>query len=79
MCKQSNQGVNTRWEAGETGCAQLILGLQRALTGVEAGQLLEAVATNAGAVIDIPAWCRITGHELVSGEHPVYIIRKKGD
>jgi hypothetical protein len=24
----------------------------------------------------MPAWCRMTGHTLVSQQHPVYLIKK---
>ena len=48
--------------------------------GMEAmrpGQLLRLTATDPGARADIPAWCRMTGHTLVTEEHPVYQIRRK--
>jgi len=35
------------------------------------------IAHDLGAPADIPAWCRLTGHTLVSQEHPVYRIRRK--
>ena len=34
---------------------------------------------DAGAPADIPAWCRMTGHTLVSTQHPVYLIQRKED
>jgi hypothetical protein len=27
----------------------------------------------------LPAWCRMTGHILVSADHPVYVIQRKTD
>ena len=32
------------------------------------GDILEVICTDPGAVNDIPAWCRINGHEVVSTE-----------
>ena len=49
------------------------------LDKLQANELLELVARSAGASVDVPAWCRITGHGLVLAIHPRYIIRKKGD
>ena len=78
MRQNTDQHI-ARWEAGDAGCAQLIIGLKRALDGVAGGECLEVVAHSAGAPVDIPAWCRVTGQELVSENHPTYVIRKEGD
>ena len=76
MPRQTDQAITARWEAGDIGCGQLIVGLRRALAGLDAGERLELVTRDGGAPVDIPAWCRMTGHELVSANHPTYIIRK---
>jgi len=68
-----------RWEAGELGCGQLVFELRRQLDGVEPGAHLEVITHAPGAPVDLPAWCRMTGHRLVSAEHPVYVIRRKTD
>jgi len=69
--------VSERWDAGELGCAQLVFELQRRLEGVAPGDTLEVVAHDPGAPIDLPAWCRMTGHTLVSAEPPAYVIRRQ--
>src|SRR2546430_5991527 len=46
-------------------------------SGMRAGQVLRLVAQDAGAAEDVPAWCRLTGHALLSAEPPVYLIRRK--
>jgi tRNA 2-thiouridine synthesizing protein A len=79
MREQTDLTAEARWEAGDSGCGQLIVGLRRALDGVDAGERLAVVALNAGAPADIPAWCRVTGNELLLEDHPTYIILKKGD
>jgi tRNA 2-thiouridine synthesizing protein A len=43
------------------------------------GDELELVARDPGASKDLPAWCRMTGHTLVSAEHPVYVIRRRDE
>jgi len=69
--------ADERWDAGDLGCGQLVFGLKERLARLEPGQTLEVVARDAGAPVDLPAWCRTTGHTLLSGEHPVYVIRRK--
>ena len=68
--------MDYQWDAGETGCGQLVVGLRRRLEPLECGASLEVIARDAGAPADLPAWCRITGHTLVSATHPVYVIQK---
>ena len=53
-----------------------MVGLRRELAQLDAGERLEVVALDAGAPFDVPAWCRMTGHRLVSVAHPIYIIEK---
>jgi tRNA 2-thiouridine synthesizing protein A len=79
MSMDESRPTTASWDAGEMGCGGLILGLRRALDKLQANELLELVARSAGASVDVPAWCRITGHGLVLANHPRYIIRKKGD
>ena len=65
------------WDAGDLGCGQLIFQLRLRLNDLEHGATLTVTARDSGAPIDIPAFCRTTGHELVSAEHPVYVIRRR--
>ena len=71
--------VSERWDAGETGCGQLVVELRRRLDRMRPGERLEVVARDAGAPTDLPAWCRMTGHVLVSADHPVYVIERKAE
>jgi tRNA 2-thiouridine synthesizing protein A len=68
-----------RWDAAEMGCGQLVVELRRRLIEMPAGEMLEVVARSPGAPTDLPAWCRMTGHKLVSAEHPIYIIQRRED
>lgn len=65
-----------QWDAGKTGCGQLIVGLRSQLEPLPCGALLEVIARDDGAPSDLPAWCRMTGHTLISVMHPVYVIQK---
>jgi tRNA 2-thiouridine synthesizing protein A len=69
--------VACSWDAGDLGCGELVLALRGHLAGLEAGSLLELVATDAGVAEDLPSWCRLTGHQLVRADHPVYLIRRR--
>ncbi len=64
------------WDAGGMGCGELVLALRMRLKGMP-GQLLQLVATDAGAPEDLPAWCRMTGHTLERAEPPLYWIRAR--
>lgn len=65
------------WDAGELGCGELVLELRMRLRAMEAGELLELFARDAGANEDLPAWCRMTGHELVHARAPRFVIRRR--
>ena len=70
-------GQDEVWDAGELACGELVLELKRRLDGMRPDQVLKLIALDAGAPADLPAWCRLTGHTLVSAAHPVYYIRRK--
>jgi tRNA 2-thiouridine synthesizing protein A len=68
---------DAEWNAGDLGCGELVLELRGRLQAMAPGQVLRLVAHDPGAPADIPAWCRLTGHALVSEQHPVYLSRRK--
>jgi tRNA 2-thiouridine synthesizing protein A len=79
MEHQNSLKTAKHWDAGDSGCGSLIIGLRHQFAPLTCGDSLQVIARNAGAPADLPAWCRITGHTLVSAAHPVYVIRKNGD
>jgi len=66
-----------RWDAGELGCGELVLELRTRLSLLAPGSLFELVALDPGAPVDLPAWCRMTGHELARAQHPTYLIKRR--
>ena len=46
-------------------CPQPVIDAARAARGLAAGTLMEVWATDPAAALDLPAWCRLRGHELV--------------
>jgi tRNA 2-thiouridine synthesizing protein A len=65
------------WNAGDLGCGELVIELRARMAALAPGQALRLVALDPGAPADVPAWCRLTDHELVLARHPVYLIRRK--
>lgn len=61
------------------GCGQLVMVLRRRLDELAPGEQLEIVARSPGAPVDLPAWCRMTGHRLVRSDHPTYVIERRAD
>jgi len=71
--------LGERWDAGEIGCGQLVFELRLRVNKMNPEDRLEVIARDPGAPTDLPAWCRMTGHTLVSADHPVYVIQRKSD
>jgi tRNA 2-thiouridine synthesizing protein A len=74
--------IDAKTDLAELGCGDLVMAMMKAIKPLEPGQVIEVIATDLGAVNDIPAWCRVTGHELLAGpsgnDGNTYLIRKKG-
>ncbi len=49
-------------------CPMPVIKTRKALKGIEVGQILEMISTDAGSIPDMQAWARQTGHELLSAE-----------
>lgn len=58
-------------------CPMPVIRTQEYVKQLVAGEELEVVATDPGALHDIPAWCRVHGHEILhAGErNSEYVIR----
>ena len=46
-------------------CPMPVIKAQNRVAELEPGDILDVVCTDPGAMNDIPAWCRINGHEVV--------------
>jgi 5-methyltetrahydropteroyltriglutamate--homocysteine methyltransferase len=59
-----------RFEGGDLDCGSgLLLQIRRRIDPLNSGQLLEILSTELSVAEDLPAWCRMTGNELVSIRH----------
>jgi len=70
------------FDMGDQGCGEMAMSLRKAMLTLAPGERLTVFSRDLGARADVPAWCRMTGHELVSiSEQPdgrtlTFIVRK---
>ena len=76
-------GYPRHWEFDEIydsvdrGCGDFIMDLRGVMTNLIPGTFLMIASRDAGAPVEIPAWCRLTGHWLVEASPPYYLVRKR--
>ena len=49
-------------------CPLPVIRTQDRISALRPGTLLDVIATDPGTLEDIPAWCRVHGHEVVETE-----------
>ena len=67
----------SKWDAGMMGCGELILELKLRLGRLSPGAMFTLVARDPGVPEDLPTWCRMTGHRLVSAVPPEFVIERR--
>ena len=70
-----------RLDARNMLCPLPVIKTQDRAAELEPGDILEVVCTDPGALNDIPAWCRINGHEVIDtaqSEDEVSVTLKLG-
>ncbi|APW37058.1 hypothetical protein RD110_07505 [Rhodoferax koreense] len=74
---QVNQELDTRG----LNCPLPILKAKKALTGMQSGELLRVVSTDAGSMRDFQAFAKQTGNELVdqqtAGADYIHVLRRR--
>ena len=56
-------------------CPMPVIRTQNKVEELQPGDILEVVATDPGVLNDIPAWCRINGHQVLeTGEREGEIV-----
>ena len=64
------------YDAGDEGCARVVLdAITDCMLHLASHQTLEIRATDPCLMIDLIAWCRLTGHALVMHTGDRYLIR----
>jgi TusA-related sulfurtransferase len=57
-------------------CPLPVISLAKAAESLQPGATVVVAADDAAAAVDIPAWCRMKGHEYLGSEEPsVYRVR----
>lgn len=54
-----------RLDAKRLLCPMPVIRTQDKIKTLSAGDVLEVVCTDPGALNDVPAWCRINGHKVI--------------
>jgi tRNA 2-thiouridine synthesizing protein A len=75
--KDNHIAMEDTWDAGDMGCGELIVLLRKRIRALPPKGILRLIARDPGAIEDLPAWCRLTGHRLRKAEHPYYDIERK--
>jgi tRNA 2-thiouridine synthesizing protein A len=84
MAESTNSGKEPsrfadEWDAGDMGCGELLIHLSMKMKRLKPGELFKLTANDEGAIEDMPAWSRLTGHPLVDAAHPLYILQRKNN
>jgi tRNA 2-thiouridine synthesizing protein A len=60
-------------------CPMPVIRVQDRVAELSAGDEVEAICTDPGAMNDIPAWCRINGHQVLemreNGDQYIVVVR----
>jgi tRNA 2-thiouridine synthesizing protein A len=68
-------------DAGEAGCGDLVMLIFQEMKKLAPGQTLRVAAYDAAAEVDVPAWCRSTGHALLAQDltarPKLFLIQKR--
>lgn len=56
-------------------CPKTLVKLNQAIKDIPVGTIIEAFATDTAVLTDIPAWCEVTGNELVKMERLDKVVR----
>jgi tRNA 2-thiouridine synthesizing protein A len=76
-------GFPHHWEFDEVydsldrGCGDFLVDLRRVMSELAPGALLMIASRDAGAPVEVPAWCRLTGHALLEAAPPFYLVRRR--
>ncbi len=66
-------------DAGQSACGELLVLIHIQMRDLQEDQVLHVVGHDRGAIQDIPAWCRMTGHSLLAliDERPAHFFIQK--
>jgi tRNA 2-thiouridine synthesizing protein A len=53
-------------DGGDRRCLTLLLELRRLMITLPPGAIIDLIATDPAAPLDLPAWCHLTGHRYLA-------------
>jgi tRNA 2-thiouridine synthesizing protein A len=56
-------------------CPMPVVKISKGIKEVQVGQVVEALTTDPGALVDFPAWARTSGNEILKTEQENGVIR----
>ena len=60
--------VDCKLDARRLLCPMPVIRTQEKVSALQRGKVLEVRCTDPGALVDIPAWCRVHGHRVLQTE-----------
>lgn len=64
-------------------CPMPVIRTQSKVNALQPGDELEVICTDPGALHDIPAWCRVNGHEVLEtgerGGNECFVVLRVGE
>ena len=78
-------GVPREWDFEEVfdtldrGCGDALIELRTFLAPLPARAVVMVASGDAGAPVELPAWCRLTGHVLLEAQPPYFLIQKRSE
>ena len=67
------------YDSVDQGCGDFIIDLAGVMRELAPGSVLMIASRDAGAPVEIPAWCRMTGHSLLDALPPFYLVRRRNE
>lgn len=68
---------DSEFDGKDTGCGEILIDLRMHFRGLPGGTLVLVTARDEGAPVEMPAWCRMTGHTMLDAMHPYYLVRAR--
>ncbi|MFG1707473.1 sulfurtransferase TusA family protein [Nonomuraea sp. M3C6] len=66
-------------DGGDKRCVQVLIELRNHVLGAAPGAVVHLITSDPAAVVDLPAWCHMTGHTYLGpvpgAARPTYAVR----
>ena len=79
MLDDEEPACEDEWDTGDLECGELLLPLRRRVEALKAGGVIRLITRSTSAILDLRAWCRMTGHRMLKMNPPDFYIQRKED